>query len=32
LLKKKRDLKKIVNEQLQYRKNDFTMYTHINET
>ena len=32
LLKNKRDLKKIVIEQLWYRKNYFTMDAHINET
>jgi len=32
LLKKKRDLKKIVIEQLWYRKNYFTVNAYINET
>jgi len=32
LLKKKRDLKKIVIEQLWYRKNYFTVHVHLNET
>jgi len=32
LLKKKRELKKIVIEQLWYRKSYFTVYTRINET